>query len=347
MTIERKLLVRSHKHQFERIDDYLVRLAGVNGFSSTNKLIQYFRSWIKTKELNCRGIDKADTTAQILTLYLGRKIEAKSFDRLAFTSVYQNLKICKACFSKNKAIPFYWYLDDYCWCHTHHEPLHHTASKQKETEKYDYTASHPIVEFLDCDDPWSAYSSMLRSEQELRWLCYRLKQFSEAHLATHTHIADAISWIDSAHSREYLASDRFERVINLMVERSMLSASDIRLLAALLLWQRMVPNNLFRAAGAGAEGATEASLEWASRELIASEPMLMFICDAHQAPRNTPKLCLRDYIPLLADLDESTDKALRQAVYSCGLTTELLVMLPSRPGEHSCKEKSWDSVAVT
>lgn len=331
MTIERKLLIRSHKHQFERIDDYLVRLAGANGFSSTNRLIQYFRSWIKTKELNCRGrgIDKAYTTAQILSLYLGRKIEVKSFDRLAFTSVYQNLKTCKACFSKNKAIPFYWYLDDYCWCHIHHEPLHHTASKQKETEKYDYTEAHPIVEFLDCYDPWSAYSSRLRSEQELRWLCYRLKQFTETHFATHTHIVDAISWIDSAHSREYLAGDRFERITNLVAEHSLLSASEIRLLAALLIWQRMVPDHLFHVAGSGAESATEASLEWASRQLIANEPMLMFICDAHQAPRNTPKLRLRDYIPFLAGLDEPADKALRQAVYSCGLTTELLVMLPA------------------
>ena len=66
--------------------------------------------------------------------------------------------------------------------------------------------------------------------------------------------------------------------------------------------------------------------------------MLMFICDAHQAPRNTPKLCLRDYIPLLAVLGEATDKALRQAVYSCGLTTELLLMLPS--GDKSIQPKA-------
>ncbi len=322
MTIERKLLIRSHKHQFERIDDYFVRMAGTNGFSSTNRLIKYFRSWIKTKELNCRGIDKADTTAQILSLYLGRKIEAKSFDRLTFARLYQNLKICKACFSKNKAIPFYWYLDDYCWCHTHHEPLHHTASKQKEAEKYDYTVAHPIVDFLDCDDPWSAYCSMLRSEQELRWLCYRLKQFSETHLATHTHIAEAIGWIDSANTCEYLSSDRFERVTSLMAEHSKQSASHLRLVAALLIWQRMVPDHLFHVAGSGAESATEASLEWASRQLIAYEPMLRFISDAHQAPRNTPKLRLRDYIPMLSSLDENTDKALRKAIYSCGLTTD-------------------------
>jgi len=112
-----------------------------------------------------------------------------------------------------------------------------------------------------------------------------------------------------------------------------------RLMSALLLWQRMVPNNLFRTAGSGAEGATEASLEWASRKLNANESRLMFICDAHQAPRNTPKLRLRDYIPLLASLDETIDKALRKTVYSCGLTTELLIVIPAQPSKKRAKQR--------
>jgi hypothetical protein len=165
-----------------------------------------------------------------------------------------------------------------------------------------------------------------------------LKQFCEVHLGIRVHTINALGWIKGIPSAERFSDSRFDRITSLIAEQSGLEESDVRLLSALLLWQRMVPNNLFRAVGTRAEGATEAGLEWASRQLIASEPMLMFICDAQQAPRNTPKLRLRDYIPLLAGLAEATDKALRQAVYSCGLTTELLVMLPS--GDKSIRPKA-------
>ena len=347
MTTNQKLLIRPVKHRLERIDDYLVRLATANGFSSAMTLSAYLRAWCKASGHSIRGIDSADTMARMLSCYLERVVETKSFDRPAFAKANPTLKACKACLSEQKAIPFYWYLNDYQVCHIHYQPL----SKQDSNETFDHVnvdlPQHPIVDLLDSCDPWLAYTNMQKCTDELRWLCWRLKQFCEVNLGIRVHTMNALGWINSIPPAERSSDGRFARIASLIAEQSSLQESDVRLLSALLLWKRMVPNNLFRAAGAGAEGATEASLEWASRQLIASEPMLMFICDAHKAPRNTPKLRLRDYIPILACLDEATDKALRQAVYSCGLTTELLVMLPSRPGEQSCKEKSWDSVAVT
>lgn len=338
MTTERKLLIRPVKHPLERIDDYLVRLATANGFSSIAALSTYLRAWCKTTGHRIRGIDSADTMARMLSRYLDRVVETKSFDRPAFAKVNPILKTCRACLSEQKAIPFYWYLDDYQVCHIHYQPL----SKPDSNETFDHVdvglPQHPIVDLLDSRDPWSAYTNMQKCSDELRWLCWRLKQFCEVHLGIRVHTINALGWIKGIPSAERSSDSRFDRITSLIAEQSGLEESDVRLLSALLLWQRMVPNNLFRAAGAGAEGATEASLEWASRQLIASEPMLMFICDAHQAPRNTPKLRLRDYIPLLAGLAEATDKALRQAVYSCGLTTELLVMLPS--GDKSIRPKA-------
>lgn len=329
MTTEQKLLIRPVKHPLERIDDYLVRLATANGFSSVMTLSSYLRACCKASGHSIRGIDNADTMARMLSCYLDRVVETKSFDRPAFAKANLILKTCKACLSEHKAIPFYWYLDDYQVCHIHYQPV----SKPDSNETFDHVdvdlPQHPIVDFLDSSDPWLAYTNMQKCTDEFRWLCWRLKQFYEAHLGIRVHTMNALGWINSTSPAERYSDGRFDRVDSLITEQSGLQESDVRLLSALLLWQRMVPNNLFRAAGAGAEGATEASLEWASRQLIASEPMLMFIRDAHQAPRNTPKLRLRDYIPLLAGLDEATDKALRQAVYSCGLTTELLVMLPS------------------
>ena len=292
-------------------------------------LSTYLRAWCKASGHSIRGIDSADTMARMLSRYLDRVVETKSFDRSAFAKANSTLKTCKACLSEQKAIPFYWYLDDYQVCHIHYQPL----CKPDFSETFDYVdvdlPQHPIVDLLDFSDPWLAYSHMQKCTDELRWLCWRLKQFCEVHLGIRAHTMNALGWINGIPSAERSSDGRFDRIASLIAEQSGLQESDVRLLLALLLWQRMVPNNLFRAAGAGAEGATEASLEWASRQLIASEPMLMFICDAHQAPRNTPKLRLHDYILLLAGLDEATDKALRQAVYSCGLTTELLVMLPS------------------
>ncbi|CBL44741.1 Hypothetical protein HDN1F_11580 [gamma proteobacterium HdN1] len=338
MTTEQKLLIRPVKHPLERIDDHLVRLATANGFSSIATLCTYLRAWCKAAGYSSRGIDSADTKARLLSHYLEREVEAKSFDRPAFAKVNPILKTCSACLSEQKAIPFYWYLDDYQLCHIHYQPL----SKPDSNETFDHVdvdlAQHPIVDLLDSSDPWLAYTSMQKCIDELRWLCWRLKQFYEIHLGIRLHTMNALSWINSIPPAEHSSDSRFDRITSLIADQSGLQKSDVRLLSALLLWQRMVPNNLFRAAGAGAEGATEASLEWASRQLIASEPMLMFICDAHQAPRNTPKLRLRDYIPSLAGLDEATDKALRQAVYSCGLTTELLVMLPS--GDKSIQPKA-------
>ncbi|WP_370292016.1 hypothetical protein [Thalassolituus sp.] len=347
MTTEQKLLIRPVKHPLERIDDHLVRLATANGFSSIATLCTYLRAWCKAAGYSIRGIDSADAKARLLSHYLEREVEAKSFDRPAFAKANPTLKVCKACLSEQKAIPFYWYLNDYEVCHIHYQPL----SKSDSSEIVDYVdvdlPRHAIVDLLDSSDPWLAYTSMQKCIDELRWLCWRLKQFYEVHLGIRLHTMNALSWINSIPPAERSSDVRFDRIASLIAEQSGLQESDVRLLSALLLWQRMVPNNLFRAARAGAECATEASLEWASRQLIASESMLMFICDAHKAPRNTPKLCLRDYIPLLSSLDEATDKALRQTFYSCGLTTELLVMLHSRLGEHSCNEKSWDSVAVT
>lgn len=329
MTTDQKLLIRPVKHPLERIDDYVVRLATANGFSSAMTLSTYLRACCKASGHSIRGIDNADTMARMLSRYLDRIVETKSFDRLAFAKANPILKTCKACLSEYKAIPFYWYLDDYQVCHIHYQPL----SKPDSSETVNYVdvdlPQHPIVDLLDSSDPWLAYTNMQKCTDEFRWLCWRLKQFCEVHLGIRVHTMKALGWINSTAPAERSSDGRFDRITSLMAEQSGLQEIDVRLLSALLLWQRMVPNNLFRAAGAGAEGATEASLEWASRQLIASEPMLMFICDAHQAPRNTPKLRLRDYIPLLAGLDEATDKALRQAVYSCGLTTELLVMLPS------------------
>lgn len=329
MTTERKLLIRPVKHPFERIDDYLVRLATANGFSSAMTLSTYLRAWCKASGHSIRGIDSADTMARMLSRYLDRIVETKSFDRLEFAKANPILKTCKACLSEQKAIPFYWYLDDFQVCHIHYQPL----SKPDFSEAFDYVdvdlPQHPIVDLLDSSDPWLAFTNMQKWTDELQWLCWRLKQFYEVYLGIRIHTMDALDWINRTPPAERSSDGRFDRVASLIAEQSGLQQSDVRLLSALLFWQRMVPNNLFRAAGAGAEGATEASLEWASRQLISNEPMLMFICDAHQAPRNTPKLRLRDYIPLLAGLGGATDKALRQAVYSCGLTTELLVMLPS------------------
>lgn len=338
MTTEQKLLIRPVKHPLERIDDYLVRLAAANGFSSAKTLSTYLRAWCKVAGYSIRGLDSADTMSRLLSHYLERIVEAKSFDRPAFAKANPSLKTCKACLSEQKAIPFYWYLDDYQVCHIHYQSL----SKPDSSETVDYVdvdlPQHPIVDLLGSSDPWLAYTHMQKCTDELRWLCWRLRQFYEVHLGIRVHTMNALSWINSIPPDERSSDSRFDRITSLIADQSGLQKSDVRLLSALLLWQRMVPNNLFRAAGAGAEGATEASLEWASRQLIASEPMLMFICDAHQAPRNTPKLRLRDYIPSLAGLDEATDKALRQAVYSCGLITELLVMLPS--GDKSIRPKA-------
>lgn len=328
MMTERKLLVRPVKHPLERVDDYLVRLANANGFSSIATLSSYLRAWCKASGHSIRGIDSADTMARMLSRYLDRVVEAKSFDRSVFTKANPILKTCRACLSEQKAIPFYWYLNDYQVCHTHYQPLSGPDFSETFDDADVDLPQHPVVDLLDSSDPWLAHTNMQKCTDELRWLCWRLKQFYEVHLGIRLHTMNALGWVNGTPPAERSSEGRFDWIISLIAAQSGQQESDVRLMSALLLWQRMVPNNLFRTPGSGAEGATEASLEWASRQLIANKPMLMFICDAHQAPRNTPKLRLRDYIPLLAGLDETTDKALRRTVYSCGLTTEFLVMIP-------------------
>ncbi|WP_299581533.1 TniQ family protein [uncultured Microbulbifer sp.] len=326
---ERNLLIRPVKHPLERIDDYLARLATANGFSSATTLRMYLRAWCNANGHSIRRIGNADTMARALSRYLDRIVETKSFDRPAFGKANPHLKTCKACLSEQKATPFYWYLDDYQVCHIHVQPLSKPGASEMSLDVDANLTLHPIVDFLESSDPWLAYTNVQKCTDELSWLCWRLKNFYEVHLGSLLHTMNALNWTGSAPPGERSSDGRFDLITSLIAEQSGQRESDLRLLSALLLWQRMVPNNLFGAACAGEDGATEASLEWASRQLIANEPMLMFICDAHHAPRNTPKLRLRDYIPLLAVLDEATDKALRQAVYSCGLTTELLVVIPS------------------
>src|SRR5690606_42061403 len=58
-------------------------------------------------------------------------------------------------------------------------------------------AQHPIVDLLDSCDPWLAYTNLQKCTDELRWLCWRLKQFYEVHLGIRVHTMSALSWINS------------------------------------------------------------------------------------------------------------------------------------------------------
>ncbi len=329
---ERKLLVRPSKHSFERIDDYLERLSKVNGFYSVTGLVEYLREWAASRSLKVKGVNKAETLAQLLSSYLGRKIEAMSFDEVTFVKKNTKLQVCKTCLAEHKAIMFYWYLDDYSWCHLHNEQLTVVASDNSSIEISDDSKNHPITDFMDVDDPWFIYSEVQKNAKELRWLSWNLKKFFEVQLPAKLKVKTAQRWIDEHSLAAYSFSEKIARVTTLIAENSGQAVNDIRLLSALLLWQRMVPDHVFRVAGFYAEEASEASLDWASRQLMACEFMVKYIYDAHHAPRHSQKLQLREYIPMLADLNEEADKGLRKAIFSCGLTIELLAMLPSGSG---------------
>ncbi|MAZ86087.1 MAG: hypothetical protein CL693_00375 [Cellvibrionaceae bacterium] len=328
--IDRKLLVRPSKHPFERVDDYLARLSRVNGFYSVTGLVEHLREWAVSRSLKLKGINKADTQAQLLSSYLGRTVEAMSFDEVVFAKKNTKLQVCKSCLAEHKAIMFYWYLDDYSWCHLHNEQLTVVASDDSSIEISGDSKNHPITDFMDVDDPWFFYSEVQKSAKELRWLSRDLKKFFEAQLSAKLETKAAQRWIDENSLAAYSFSEKIDQVTALIAEESGQAVNDIRLLSALLLWQRMLPDHLFRVAGSYAEEATEASLDWAARQLVASESMMRFIYDAHHAPRHSQSLRLRDYIPPLADISDATDKSFRKAFFSCGLIVELLGMVNSK-----------------
>lgn len=329
MMIDRKLLVRPSKHSFERIDDYLVRLSRVNGFYSVTGLVEHLREWVASRSLKIKGINKADTLAQLLSSYLGRKVEAMSFDEVAFAKKNTKLQACKTCLAEHEAIMFYWYLDDYSWCHIHNEQLTVVASDDSSIEISGGLKNHPITDFMNVDDPWFFYSEAQKNAKELRWLSRNLKKFFEAQRSAKLETKAAQRWIDENSLAAYSFSEKIDRVTALIAEESGQAVNDIRLLSALLLWQRMVPDHLFRVAGFYAEEASEASLNWASCQLTTSEFMVKFICDAHYAARHSQALRLKDYIPQLAGLSDEVDKNLRKAFFSCGLIVELLAMIAS------------------
>ncbi|MEC8813497.1 MAG: hypothetical protein VXY23_19445, partial [Pseudomonadota bacterium] len=258
-----------------------------------------------------------------LSLYFGRNIEAKPFDRLAFRRTYPNLKICQDCLVKNKVIPFYWYLDDYKWCHIHREHMVLAGTKRNAMETHSQPSTHPIIDFLNAKDPALSYFNLLSSAQELRWLCWCLKKFSETHQGRQVNILSAMRCIDCALSDENDSDDRFDRITKLIAEQSSQSVKEVRLLSSLFFWQRLVLEQLFQPLDVEAEVVTEPNLGLASRQLIANEPMLMFVCDAH--PQSISNLHLRGYISLFSGLEEATGRSLQNALYYCGLISEVLV----------------------
>lgn len=324
-------MLRPRRHQFERLDDYLNRLASLNGFSSGALLTKYLRDWAGSEGVivRIRGRDKSEVLARILSRYFARTVELKSFDLSGFVKFNPHLKICKTCLAENKVVMFYWYLKTYLFCHLHQEKLVQLDAEERERGSFNEFTLHPIVDFLERNDPWHAYLGALKNVGELQWLCRQLKEFFSSCLMVSLHIVDAQQWIDKHRLAESTPFEKFDIVTSLIATGSTQLVNDIRLVAALTLWQRMVPDHLLKVAGVGATDATEASLGWASSQLTAYEPMLMFICDAHHAPKHTPALQLRDYIPFLACVSEEVDRGLRKAIYSCGVTTEILAIRPS------------------
>lgn len=331
MTNVQLLVVRPQRHPHERIDDYLQRLASLNGFSSGSALKGILMEWARSHGVDVRLGARIEFICHVLEVLLKRKCKVYSYDKPDFIKKNSSLKICRICASKSKAVMFYWYLGDYHVCHLHDEPMMpEQESVRRCSEQFRRDHLHPILNFLDREDPWLEYSALLKSRKELRWLCVALSEFFKSKLAIRALTERALSCIEENETARLSISGRLDVVATLIALQSNVPVEDVCLVSALLLWRRMRPDGVVGIVGQMTSEATSESLEWASRQLLGYGPMLSFLSEMYDDTKRSEYKRLNQYIPLFGDLDQQEDLALRKVISFSGVSNELVCVVPSK-----------------
>jgi hypothetical protein len=117
------LLYRGKRHEYERLEDYLERIAHHNGFSSIAQLekfllFHYSNSSARDLFENLYWCKRKPVVYEVLAAALDRPLTFRAIDLPAPAVFDRNkLKICPGCYKKNKAIFYYWYFESYISCH--------------------------------------------------------------------------------------------------------------------------------------------------------------------------------------------------------------------------------------
>lgn len=330
MTTNQLFLVRPQRHPHERVDDYLKRLAKLNGFSSGRVLNGILIKWAQSNGIDIIGSTRIDSICQILEVLLNRKFKVHLFDKPVFIKKNSELKICRICASKAEVVMFYWYLEGYRFCHLHNEPmLSEQEDVEFDSEKPIGNRFHPVVNFLDRDDPWLEYGMMLKSRSELRWLCVAMSDFFKNKLATRVSAEGALACIEQDETARLSITGRLDVVTTLIALQSNVPVDDVCVVSALLLWRRMRPDYVANSPGQMSSEATSESLEWATHKLLGYGPMLSFLSEMYSDANSTECKRLNQFIPLFANLDQQEDSALRKVISFSGIANELVCAIPS------------------
>lgn len=282
MTVETILLVRPFKHRHERLVDYMKRLSRLNGFSSFESFANFLKVWALKNCLNSTCFYKADTYALYLGEFLQRDIQAKAFDRPAFDKENIHGKVCTACLSDNPATMFYWRIFDYTHCHIHRGKLKTFSGDNKSVGSMSGEIYHPIVDFLGDIDPWGSYSKARTNYLEIEWLLASLEKFYRHNLGLYFSTIDAQNWIEYLPLLDFKVADKFDDVMQMIASQTKQMLEDVRVVAALLFWRRMVPNHALRTGGHGSDLITADGLMWASHQMRTNEFLLKYIADSRK-----------------------------------------------------------------
>lgn len=286
--------------------------------------------WARSNDFDVKRGARVEIICHIFEVLLKRKFKVFSFDKPVFIKKNEVLKVCRICESKTKAVMFYWYLDDYRFCHLHNEPMMSARENVKfDSEKSIGNHFHPVVSFLDRDDPWLEYGLLLKNRNELQWLCVGLSEFFKSKLAIRVSTEGALICIEQDETARLSISGRLDVVTTLIALQSNVPVDDICLVSALLLWRRMRPDYVANLAGQMSSGATSESLEWATHKLLGYGPMLSFLSEMYNDANSSECKRLNQFIPLFANLDQQEDSALRKVISFSGIANELVCSVPS------------------
>lgn len=302
----------------------------MNGFSSGGVLKGILMEWARSNDVDVKCGARVESICHILEILLKRKFKVYSFDKPVFIKKNSELKVCPICASRSEVVVFYWYLDGYRFCHLHNEPM----MSVQENVKFDSESAiekylHPVVNFLDRDDPWLEYGMLLKNRSELRWLCVALGEFFKNKLAIRVSTEGALNCIEQDETARLSISGRLDVVTTLIALQSNVPVDDICLVSALLLWRRMRPDYVANLAGQMSSEATSGSLEWATHKLLGDGSMLSFLSEMYNDANSSECKRLNQFIPLFANLDQQEDSALCKVISFSGIANELVCAVPS------------------
>lgn len=332
LTSNHLLLYKSKRHQLERFEDYVERIAYFNGFFSVQSFKKFLKRECPSPKYNKFNAKYPSVRQPIyvarLADVLNTTIEFLDIDSIS--SLYEfretERKICLICFQKLKVIFFYWYFKDYDCCHLCSVPLTFIQNHYgiRLGFKLDNSSvsnqalgvlESAVERCLNSPDPLHFLANELAFKNECKWFCVSLRGFFDAY-GWKLNVIDENLVIEDPSFIELDINARYESIIDLLFMGSGIDIYRFRLISALTLlgqWDRdeLVSLGQYKHAP---KQITLDSQNWAIEQLLIYDWSKYL---ARYEGRNgyIPFIRFKDYVDGFEWLNRSHDRCITRILY--------------------------------